>query len=140
LPCWWRGGACDQAFRLTHEAEARISALRSDTDRQELLERMLFDARTVLDPKDPLLGLNPDTQQADRAPAKTAAMVRRYRSAWDDRYQRATSYRNRLIFLTVMVTVFVCELSNCLALFFRSVWHYWGPTTRVCLAALTTSG
>ena len=33
----------------------------------------------------------------------------------------------------------VCELSNYLAPFLQISWRYWGPTTRVCLAALTTS-
>ena len=110
---WWRNADCDEAFRVTHEVEARLSALFSDADRQMLLTEIAFDARSVLDPKDPLLALRPDTVPADRTPEKSSTMVRRYRAAWDDRYQRASTYRNRLIFMTIVVTVFVAVLVVC---------------------------
>jgi hypothetical protein len=107
LRTWWTGEQCDQAWRLVHEAEAyAVAALPADR-RIARMREVLFDATTILSPHDPLLQLKPGEIEGDSAPAVARELVRRYRHAWDDMYARSRSYRNRLLILIAVVTLFV---------------------------------
>ncbi len=115
LAGWWYGGPCDQAWRHVHEAEARVTALLPDGERRQRMAAILFDARAVLEPGDPLLALQPEQVAQDATPEKARELVRRYRQVWDDRYIRSRAYRNRLIILTAVVTLFIAVLVTCAA-------------------------
>jgi hypothetical protein len=70
------------------------------------VREVMFDAVTILDRNDPVLEI---AVEGDDAPTRDEAreLVRRYRAAWDDRYKRSASYRNRLLQLIAIVTAAV---------------------------------
>jgi hypothetical protein len=106
LPRWWSGSLCDTAWRVVHDGEAHRLAALPLVARRTRVKEMLFDASTILDRNDPILQMTVD---GDDAPTRddTRELVRRYRQAWDDRYKRSATYRNRLIQLITLVTVVV---------------------------------
>jgi hypothetical protein len=108
LGSWWTGTQCDTAWRVVHEAEAHTIAAMPAAARSLRVQEMLFDAASLLDRQDPILLM----QVADEGPTpeQTRELVRRYRAAWDDRYKRSSSYRNRLIQLIALVTVVITLL------------------------------
>ena len=104
---WWTGEQCDHAWRLVHEAEAHAMGLLPEAARIARMREVQLDATTILNPHDPVLSLDPaHTNSA----ADSAELLRRYRQAWDDRYVRSRNYRNRLIILTGVVSVFLVVL------------------------------
>jgi|GEM_PF-5272274 hypothetical protein len=106
LVAWWSGSLCDTTWRVLHEAEAhRLAALPLQARRLRVQE-VLFDAATILDRNDPVLQTPVDGAESPTRD-ETRELVRRYRQAWDDRYKRSGSYRNRLIQLILVVTAAV---------------------------------
>lgn len=104
---WWNGEQCDQAWRTVHEAEAHAVAMLPADRRVARMKEVLFDAASILDAHDPLTQLKPGDKPEDETPAKALELVARYRQAWDDRYSRSHSYRNRLIIMIAMVSFFL---------------------------------
>lgn len=139
---WWTGAQCDHAWRLVHEAEAQAVTVLPDKTRLARTREVFFDARTILDEQDPILAHQPED------PEGAAELIRRYRAAWDDRYTRSRNYRNRLIVLTGVVTVFAAALVGvgALGLFpitsiqrqsngtLRLEWPSWNPGVQHLLA------
>jgi hypothetical protein len=105
---WWTGDQCDQAWRYVHEAEAQAIALLPEDRRVTRMREFLADAPSILDPHDPVLDLKPcDRVNDDASPVKARELVTRYRAKWDDRYVRTRNYRNRLIIMISIVTLFL---------------------------------
>lgn len=119
LATWWTGSQVDSTFRLIHSAEARAVGLLPRDERAARLREIQFDATGLLDEHDPILKLklhapDPAVGQCDAddlvAVPNACELVLRYRSAWDDRYSRSHSYRNRLLILITIVTLFLTVL------------------------------
>lgn len=114
LLTWWTGEQCDHTFRLLHAAEADAVALLPADRRSARMKEVLFDASGILDRRDPVLGLRPGDTSAehkeDDSPANAREVIQRYRSAWDDRYVRSRTFRNRLIVLIAAATAGVAVL------------------------------
>jgi hypothetical protein len=106
LADWWTGSLCDTAWRTFHEGEAHRVAAMPLAARRLRVREVMFDAVTILDRNDPVLEI---AVEGDDAPTRDEAreLVRRYRAAWDDRYKRSASYRNRLLQLIAIVTAAV---------------------------------
>lgn len=121
LSTWWNGSLRDQVWRVLHQAETIIVSQLPDDQLQKRTAEIAYDARLILDPDDPILrearaatGACPDRaalEASERARRIFAGeLVRRYREAWDDRYTRSRSFRNRLIVLIGVVTFAVAVL------------------------------
>lgn len=106
LAGWWSGSLCDTTWRVLHEAEAHRVAAMPLPARRLRVQEVLFDAATILDRNDPVLQ-TPVAGGESPTRDETRELVRRYRQAWDDRYKRSGSYRNRLIQLILVVTAAV---------------------------------
>ena len=74
------------------------------------MPEFLADAPSILDPHDPVLDLKPCDHIKDASPVKARELVARYRAKWDDRYVRSRNYRNRLIIMIAIVTLFLIIL------------------------------
>lgn len=122
---WWNGSLQDQVWREIHMAEALTVSLLPDAERQKRTAEIVFDAKSILDHDDPILQAAAGFTESPMRPASAGTqsarddtasrvlayeLVRRYREAWDDRYTRSRSFRNRLIALIGTVTFFVAAL------------------------------
>ncbi len=118
---WWNGSLVDQVWREIHQAETIITSRLSDCELERRTAEILHDARLILDSDDPILKEAsaavkpyPDRDGADMSETDRRAiageLVRRYREAWDDRYTRSRSFRNRLIVLIGIVVAAVVVL------------------------------
>lgn len=121
LSTWWNGSLRDQVWREIHQGEALIVSQLPDEELGRRMAEIRYDARLILDPGDPIMTMvaaDAGTRRPEDAPdmadgarrALAHELVRRYREAWDDRYTRSRSFRNRLIVLTAMVAAAVAVL------------------------------